>query len=171
MLALRLISLSTAPSLAAAATLPTEPGAVPAYNNFATQQLSTAAFLDETNAARIDNGLPPLRLNAELSAAASRKAADMLALGYWGHFRPAGDQPKAPWDFIHEAGYDYHYAGENLARGFKTAHGITAAWMASPTHRANLLSPNYTEVGFATVEMYAPNSAPVLLTVQMFGSL
>lgn len=169
-LALRLVTLTTPGSLAVAATVPVEVQrtqvavAAPA----APTELSPARFLIETNAARTEQGLPSLALNETLNAAAARKAADMVAAGYWDHFRPSDN--KAPWDFMKESGYDYSVAGENLARGFKTAAGITAAWMASPTHRANLLSEKYDEVGFAVVEGLDENGEPALITVQFFGS-
>ena len=40
---------------------------------------------------------------------------------------------------------------ENLARGNVGAEKIVAAWMRSPGHRANILNPNYRDVGFAVV--------------------
>ena len=130
--------------------------------------LSDQAFLDETNTARMESGLLSLIENVELTAAAKAKAEDMLQYGYWNHFRPSDN--KAPWDFIKESGYSYRVAGENLARGFVTASGTTNAWLASPTHRANLLSVKYTDVGFATVSGTDQNGAPAFITVQMFGS-
>jgi len=125
------------------------------------------SFLALTNADRAQRGIAPLTLNDELNAAALAKAEDMAQKGYWEHFRP-GDN-KAPWDFIKESGYDYKIAGENLAKGYRTPNGITSAWMASPTHKANLLSAKYTEVGFACIDATI-NGEEVLLTVQMFGS-
>ena len=130
--------------------------------------LSPEHFLQLTNLARTAAGVPPLTLNAELDNAASAKDADMVAMGYWEHFRPSDG--KAPWDFIHEAGYHYAVAGENLARGYETSNGITEAWLKSPAHAANLLSAKYTEVGFACVRTTGPDGQPVLMTVQMFGS-
>jgi uncharacterized protein YkwD len=126
-----------------------------------------ADFLTLTNEARTQNGFAPLQLNDELNAAAMAKAEDMASKGYWEHFRPSDN--KAPWAFIEEAGYHYHVAGENLAKGYRTPNGITKAWIASPTHRANMLSPKYTEVGYACIEA-TMNSQRVLLTVQMFGA-
>lgn len=130
--------------------------------------ISAQDLLRETNNNRIAVGLAPLNLNDTLSRAAEAKAQDMVTNGYWDHFRP-GDH-KAPWDFIKEAGYTYKVAGENLARGFRTAGGITQAWMHSPAHAANLLSPRYHDVGFATVYTYDSDGERVLLTVQMFGA-
>lgn len=124
-------------------------------------------FLAYTNAARSEQGVAPLQLNDELDAAALAKAEDMQAKGYWAHFRPTDG--KTPWSFIDAAGYHYKVAGENLAKGFQTANGITKAWLASPEHRANLLSSKYTEVGYASLYGVV-DGQNVLLTVQMFGS-
>jgi len=172
--ALRLVTLTTSGSLALAATqLPQVNGTLPITSELLPQAINPSAitvqdFLADTNAMRIANGVAPLKLNAQLVSAAQAKAHDMIVNHYWAHFRP-GDN-KAPWDFITEAGYTYHYAGENLARGFQTAAGVTAAWMASPEHRANLLSPNYTDVGFATTVGPDAEGNPALYTVQLFGS-
>ena len=125
-------------------------------------------FLDLTNLARTAAGVAPLTRNSKLEVAAAAKAHDMVANHYWAHFRP-GDH-KAPWDFISEAGYRYSAAGENLARGYATPQGITRAWLESPAHAANLLSPRYTDVGFASIRTWDANGEPVLLTVQMFGT-
>jgi hypothetical protein len=119
-----------------------------------------------TNEARQQNGLPVLQLNGELNAAAANKAANMFAENYWAHFSPSG---KSPWDFIRGAGYNYVYAGENLARGFTTAQDTLTAWMNSPDHRANILSANYTDVGFAIAQGSLTGEDTVLV-VEEFGS-
>lgn len=124
-------------------------------------------FLALTNSERARAGLPALVLQDQLSRAARAKALDMITKGYWDHFRP-GDN-KAPWAFIREAGYDYRSAGENLARGYQTPQGVTLAWMNSPSHRANILSHKYTEVGFASVRVINAEGNSILFTVQMFG--
>ncbi len=166
-LALQVVSLSSSSSLALAAPLDGELS-VAANRPSVSTELSPEAFLVETNAARAIFNLSPLTFNPSLAAAAQSKANDMVARGYWDHFRPS-DQ-KAPWDFIREAGYEYAVAGENLARGFRTAHGITEAWMESPSHRANLLSVKYNEVGYAVVRGTDAAGEPALITVQMFGA-
>jgi uncharacterized protein YkwD len=164
-LALRVIGITTPSSLAVAAELPAVPQITTSqYANQFTEQ----DFLALTNSARAQSGLAPLSLNGELEQAAMAKAQDMANNHYWDHFRPT--DKKAPWDFIHESGYQYTVAGENLARGFTTPTGITNAWMESPTHRANVLSPKYTEVGFASIRAAGTDGQTVLLTVQMFGS-
>lgn len=120
-----------------------------------------------TNAQRQQNNLPALQLNGQLNAAAAAKAANMFAENYWAHNSPSG---KTPWDFIHGAGYNYVYAGENLARGFSTAQDTINAWMASPGHRANVLSANYADVGFAIAQGNLTGDPNTVLVVEEFGS-
>ncbi len=119
-----------------------------------------------TNSQRQANGLAPLSLNQELSNAAAGKAIDMFSENYWAHESPSG---KTPWIFIKNAGYNYVYAGENLARGFTNTTDVINAWMASPTHKKNILSPNYKEIGFA-VNTGVLNGEETVLVVEMFGS-
>lgn len=119
-----------------------------------------------TNQRRQEAGLEPLRLNDQLSSAALAKAADMFTLDYWAHNSPEG---KEPWTFIKNAGYNYRYAGENLARDFPDSGGVVLAWMASPTHRDNILSARYQEIGVAVINGTLQGRETTLV-VQMFGS-
>ncbi len=123
-------------------------------------------LLNSTNAKRQENGLSSLQLNSTLSQAAAAKAADMLTNGYWAHNSPSG---KTPWDFIIGSGYRYTLAGENLAKNFQSSDGVVEAWMASPTHRANVLKPGYADVGFAIVNGVLSGEETTLV-VQMFGA-
>lgn len=93
-------------------------------------------------------GLKPLKIDTDLSRAASLKSRDMLNRDYFEHFAYG----LAPWDFIRNAGYEYLYAGENLAMGFKTSEGTVKAWMNSPAHRANILNPDYEDMGVGVVK-------------------
>jgi uncharacterized protein YkwD len=111
--------------------------------------LTQQALLDATNTDRQDNNRPALTLNPQLQQAAQTKAADMSIQNYWSHNSPAGKQP---WSFVAETGYTYQAAGENLAYGFSDADAIMNAWMKSNDHRANLLSTEYTEVGFGVTQ-------------------
>src|SRR3990167_3835487 len=110
--------------------------------------MTSEQLLTLLNQKRQENGLPLLSFSPELAAAAKNKANDMLFKNYWAHNSPDG---KTPWEFFKEAGYSYVYAGENLARGFNTSLDVTNAWMASSSHKANILSSNYSDVGFAVV--------------------
>lgn len=123
-------------------------------------------LLEDTNGERAKLGLSSLTLNATLSQAAEAKAHDMFTNGYWAHTSPQG---KTPWDFILASGYRYALAGENLAKNFQTSDGVVSAWMASPSHRANIAKSGYTDIGFAIVNGVL-NGEETTLVVQMFGS-
>jgi hypothetical protein len=129
--------------------------------------ISVEQVIQLTNQERAHQGLAPLTENSLLSSAAQAKAADMFQLDYWSHNSPTGKQP---WNFIRQAGYKYRYAGENLARDFGDTPAMVAAWMASPTHRDNILSPRYQEIGIAVVDGELEGIATTLV-VQMFGTL
>jgi len=123
-------------------------------------------LLSLTNTKREASGLPTLTINSQLSQAAAKKAQDMFSNGYWAHMSPNG---RSPWDFIVESGYRYSVAGENLAKNFSNSQGVVDAWMASPTHRDNILKSNYRDIGFAVVNGVL-NGEETTLVVQMFGS-
>jgi hypothetical protein len=128
--------------------------------------INEAELLSLTNEKRKEAGLQPLRLNQELTQAASGKAHDMLTKHYWAHTSPDG---VTPWVFIKGSGYEYVYAGENLARGFTSSSDVVNAWMASPGHKANLLSANYEDIGFA-IKTGELGGDETVLVVQEFGS-
>ncbi len=123
-------------------------------------------LLADTNAKRQGAGLPPLSINEELSKAAAAKARDMFSKNYWAHNSPDG---RTPWDFIIESGYTYTVAGENLAKNFSDSTGVVAAWVASSSHRDNLLKPSYRDIGLAVVNGTL-NGEETTLVVQMFGA-
>jgi uncharacterized protein YkwD len=102
-------------------------------------------LLTATNAERVANGLPALTLNSKLNSSAQSKANDMVATNYWAHNRPDGS---LPWNFFYAAGYTGSNLGENLAYGQLTSQQTVNEWMASPTHRANILNTSFCEVGF-----------------------
>lgn len=129
--------------------------------------ITPQSIIKLTNQERAASGLNTLNVDSRLSAAALAKANNMLEEQYWDHFGPNGE---TPWQFIRAQGYNYIYAGENLAKGFQTAEGVHEAWMASPTHAANIMSPNYKDIGVAVVEGVLLGKRTILV-VQMFGNL
>ena len=103
------------------------------------------AVLDDlTNKERQTQNLPTLTINPLLNKAAEMKATDMAVKGYFAHTSPEG---KTPWYWLAQVGYNYQYAGENLAIDFTDSKDVANAWMASPTHKANIVKGNYTEIG------------------------
>jgi len=119
-----------------------------------------------TNQKRTENGLSSVSLSSELNNAATGKAQDMFTKNYWAHTAPDGT---APWVFITGAGYNYLYAGENLAKDFGDSVGVVNAWMDSATHRANILNDKYKDIGFAVVNGTL-NGSETTLVVQFFGT-
>jgi uncharacterized protein YkwD len=150
-------------------------GALPWFSQVSPRVASVLGFassitaeqvIEQTNQVRQGQGLPALKYNANLAQAAQAKGQDMLANQYWAHTSPAGKQP---WSFMSAAGYRYQVAGENLARDFSNTADMIQAWLASPTHRANVLNNRYSEIGVAVLPG-ALGGYETTLVVQMFGS-
>lgn len=119
-----------------------------------------------TNEKRALEGVPALKYSSVLEQAARAKGEDMLANDYWAHVAPDGTEP---WVFFTSAGYSYRYAGENLARDFTNPSSAVDAWLASPSHRENLLSKKYREIGVAVVEGDLAGVDTTII-VQLFGT-
>jgi hypothetical protein len=140
-------------------------GLLPGVLGYASQ-IDPSKVIELTNAERQNAGLGTVTYNSALSQAASAKAADMFANNYWAHVSPQGTDP---WSFVTSSGYQYQHAGENLARDFSNSRDIVTAWMASPTHKKNLLDPRYKDIGVAVLDGYL-NGVETTLVVQMFGT-
>lgn len=119
-----------------------------------------------TNEKRVAAGIAPLEVNPTLSQAAQAKGVDMLNKDYWAHQAPDGTQP---WKFFIDFGYKYRYAGENLARDFSNAGSAVEAWMASSSHKDNMLSPKYKEIGIGVIEGDLAGVDTTII-VQFFGT-
>jgi uncharacterized YkwD family protein len=96
------------------------------------------------NQERSKAGLKPLTINSTLTKSAQAKAQDMHDKKYFDHNSPTYG---SPFDMMKQFGYKYSYAGENIAMGQKTPSEVMKAWMNSAGHKANILSPNFTEIG------------------------
>lgn len=120
-----------------------------------------------TNAIRQERGVEKLYLNEQLNRAAHQKLLDMEEHRYWAHQNPTTG--KTPWEFMDESGFYYVYAGENLAIGFELSEQMCEAWKNSPPHFANMISPDFQEIGFAHQSVDLGEKSGVLV-VQMFGT-
>jgi uncharacterized protein YkwD len=127
--------------------------------------ITSARIVQLTNIEREQAGLNELVVNDVLARAAQQKADDMLAEDYFAHISPAG---VTPWFWMSKEGYEYRVAGENLAIDFIQAEDVVGAWMASPTHKDNIVHTDYVEIGVAaaTGEFQGGTS---IVVVQMFG--
>jgi uncharacterized protein YkwD len=111
-------------------------------------QMSTVeqTLLQLTNAERAKHKLPPLHANGVLFAVARAHSANMARHQQMSHVLDG----KTPFDRLHAAGYSFSWAGENIAYGYGAyaqPAAIVQGWMNSPPHRANILSPHYTQIG------------------------
>ncbi len=100
------------------------------------------------NREREAEGLDPLYTTSSLQQAATTRAEEIAVT--FDHTRPDGTECFSALD---ECGIYYYYAGENIARGYRTPAAVVDAWMSSEGHRANLMSPNYEYVGIGVVEV------------------
>lgn len=99
------------------------------------------------NQERSQRSIPTLNYNTKLAAAADYKSRDMISRHYFSHTDPEGNYI---WDKIAAEGYTpYIVLGENLAIDFSDTAGLVAAWIDSPTHRANILNPAFKDQGMA----------------------
>lgn len=119
-----------------------------------------------TNEERESNKVGTLATNELLTKAAQAKAEDMAKNGYFSHAGPDG---KTPWQWIAEAGYQYQYAGENLAVRFIDSRDVVDAWMVSPSHRANIVKGVYTTIGVGVAQGFYQGE-PATYVVQYFAT-
>jgi uncharacterized protein YkwD len=148
--------------------------AIQAFYNFSStgtvlggqSNVTSDRLLQLTNSEREKYQQGDLTFSSKLAAAALLKANDMVESDYWSHTSPSG---ATPWQWFEQADYSYSYAGENLAKGFSSAEGITAAWMRSDEHRHNVLNEHYQDVGFAIVSGELQGEQTTLV-VAMYGS-
>ncbi len=123
-------------------------------------------ILELTNQVRLKMSVPTLIENLQLKNAALGKAEDMLVKQYFAHTNP---QKQNLTFWLKRANYKYAVAGENLALGFTSAENVVNAWIKSKTHYANLIDPDFQEVGIAMVSG-SYNQRETTLAAQLFGS-
>jgi hypothetical protein len=110
----------------------------PVYADFESE------VIDLVNVEREAAGLPPLSYDTSLANAARGHSEDMGLQDYFSHTsldeRTVGDR-------IEDAGYTWNAYGENIAAGQPTPEDVIDGWMSSPDHRANILDPNFCDIG------------------------
>ncbi|HRH23571.1 MAG TPA: CAP domain-containing protein [Candidatus Magasanikbacteria bacterium] len=121
--------------------------------------------IDLTNEIRAREGIPLLEYSERLAQSSLHKALDMTEQQYFEHVSPQGKRLR---DFLKDVGYAYSIAGENLAVGFSSPESMVEAWVESPTHYANLIDPDFNDIGIgSSVGMYGNNIA--VYVAQHFG--
>jgi len=119
-----------------------------------------------TNEIRQDKKLPALRESESLTQAAYQKAEDMLLSQYFEHVSPKN------FDLVYwlkKINYKFTVAGENLAMGFADAADVVNGWVRSKTHYANIVDPDFREVGVGMVSG-AFDGQETTLVAQYFGA-
>ena len=107
----------------------------------------------------------PLTWNATLGTAAEAQSRSMANNNYFDHKDRDG---RTPGDRAELAGYNFQQIGENIAAGQDTVRKVVDGWLASPGHCANLMNPQFNELGAA----YAndPKSDAGIYWTAMFGA-
>lgn len=110
--------------------------------------LLSGDIIASVNAERTARGLPAYKENNVLSRAAELKVKSLVQLKALQHTQ---SQAGALWWPLVNAGYEYVAVGENLAQGIEDTNELVVDWMNSPTHRANIVNPIYTEIGVSVM--------------------
>ena len=138
----------------------------PALKSAQLAAVISATLVDLTNQDRESKELSGLTVSPLLVQAAQAKANDMAANDYFAHISPSGLNS---WYWFKQAGYNFSYAGENLAVDFTDSGDVNQAWLNSPTHRANIMNSHFTQIGIATSQgMFEGHQTTFV--VQMFGA-
>lgn len=107
-----------------------------------TEDSVTAEVVRLVNEERVKAGVAPLTAESKAGAAAAVRAKELETS--FSHTRPNGSGFESA---LKEQGAAYTSAGENIAWGQKSAQEVVTAWMNSAGHRANILNPNFTQIG------------------------
>jgi uncharacterized protein YkwD len=117
-----------------------------------------SGVLQQLNAIRVQHHLVPLKLSAELTGSATAHTREMEQDGYFAHNSADGT---VFWKRIQhwyaQGAYGYWSVGENLLWSAPDigAPGALQLWMNSPEHRANILDPNWREIGISAQHVAA----------------
>jgi uncharacterized protein YkwD len=88
----------------------------------------------------------PVTWHRRLKRAAQRHSNDMATNDFFDHMGSHGSQPSHR---VSAAGYAWSTVGENIAAGFSSARAVITGWLDSPGHCANIMNPNFTQMGVA----------------------
>jgi uncharacterized protein YkwD len=125
-----------------------------------------AQVVDLVNQQRAAAGLAPLAINDQLEVDAQAYAEYMADANFFAHQAPNGTDARSRAE---AAGYTtWTFLAENLHAGRKTPDAVVDAWMNSPAHRENILSPDASEIGLG--HAFGPNSKYGNYWVLEFGT-
>ena len=109
--------------------------------------------------------VPPLASDPLLRSAARCHSQDMAENGYFSH---TGSDGSLPDERVSDTGYVWQTVGENIGAGHPTPADIVAGLMASPGHCANIMAPEFSELGVGYISW--PGSDYIRYWTQDFAS-
>lgn len=118
-------------------------GSTPSDTNSTSELSNVELVLKLINDARQKAGVAPLKLGATLPKLAELKAEDMVKNSYFAH---TSKTYGTPFKMMEDYNIDYNTAGENIA-GNPNIKAAVESWLASSTHKQNLLSSSYQYIG------------------------
>ncbi|HKM29110.1 MAG TPA: CAP domain-containing protein [Anaerovoracaceae bacterium] len=130
-------------------------------DNISSNSSLTSQVVALVNKERSAAGLGSLTSDSALNRIAQLKAEDMAKNKYFSHNSPTYG---SAFDMMNQYGIKYSTAGENIAKGQKTAASVMKGWMNSSGHRANILNSSYNKIGVG----YAKDASGNTYWVQMF---
>jgi len=155
------LTTATAPVSAITSSLPTAarlsaPSVTPGWR---------IRMLVRVNAARLQAGVPALRLCPTLNRVAGTRARAMAATDTFGHVDAQG---RGPGERLTDGGYRWTRAGENIGAGQPRVYEVMTAWRGSPTHLSTMTDARFTHVGFGFAR--DPDGPYPTIWVQDYGT-
>ena len=114
----------------------------------ALQRLNEVRQLGDAPCVANKGALPSLAWEARLAGSAQAQATDLALRDLLSH---VDARQRGLGARLRGAGYAAASAGENLAAGQTDFDDTLQAWLASPTHCANLMQPDFRDAGLACV--------------------
>lgn len=130
------------------------------FNAFPSLLYNSGDVLSAINKVRMENNLPALEYYNVLEETAFQKIDEIESTQKAEH--------GLNWSVkIKEKVPNYKEVGENMAQGYDNTESLVKAWLESPSHKANILNPNYTKTGIA-VKKITLNGQEQIAVVQHF---
>lgn len=180
-LALVLFAVSGAPAAAAPPLMPRAPSPLPLFLGGTASPTALEVLggevVQEVNRVRAARGLRRLRAAPMLATSARRHSRQMGRRGFFEHHSADGTPFWRRIErFYGGRGFRSWAVGENIFWQSPTLIGATSvveSWLASPPHRANMLSADWRDVGVGSISLpSAPGvygGSPVTIVTVDFG--
>ncbi len=118
--------------------------------------------IELVNKEREKAGLSILKNDSKLTQLSVIKGNDMFKRNYFDHYSPLYGYA---WDMAGIFDYSFTSIGENIAKNYTSPESVVQAWLKSPSHKANMMNENYTNIGVSCVS----NAEGLTYWVQLFS--